>query len=136
MEPRIAELLVRGGIVTREQLDKALESEKKNGANLSQELVRLGFTTEHHLNAFDAELFGEEFGEMMFSCKPKAHEFLGKVCSILFLTFQGFVELLSGDNPTPDQKFSYSRFHMKTLCNAYIILEMTLFVNFYPDHNL
>lgn len=60
MEPRIAELLVRGGIVTREQLDKALESEKKNGANLSQELVRLGFTTEHHLTEFLAKQFGIE----------------------------------------------------------------------------
>jgi len=60
MEPRIAELLVRGGIVTREQLDKALESEKKNGANLSQELVRLGFTTEHNLTEFLAKQFGIE----------------------------------------------------------------------------
>jgi len=60
MEPRIAELLVRGGIVSREQLDKALESEKKNGANLSQELVRLGFTTEHHLTEFLAKQFGIE----------------------------------------------------------------------------
>ena len=60
MEPRIAELLVRGGIVTREQLDIALESEEKNGANLSQELVRLRFTTEHQLTEFLAKQFGIE----------------------------------------------------------------------------
>ncbi|MFQ5902584.1 MAG: type IV-A pilus assembly ATPase PilB [Candidatus Binatia bacterium] len=60
MEPRIAELLVRGGIVTREQLNEALEIEKKNGSNLAQELVRLGFTTEDHLTQFLAKQFGIE----------------------------------------------------------------------------
>lgn len=60
MEPRIAELLVRGGIVTREQLRDALEKEKKNGSNLVQELVQLGFTTETDLTDFIAKQFGIE----------------------------------------------------------------------------
>ena len=60
MEPRTAELLVRGGIVTREQLNEALEIEKKNGSTLTQELVRLGFTTEDNLTQFLAKQFGIE----------------------------------------------------------------------------
>jgi len=64
MEPRIAELLVRGGIVTREQLRDALDKEKKNGSNLVQELVQLGFTTEANLTDFLAKQFGIEKVEL------------------------------------------------------------------------
>ncbi|MBI2986001.1 MAG: type IV-A pilus assembly ATPase PilB [Deltaproteobacteria bacterium] len=60
MEPRIGELLVRGGIVTREQLNAALEKEQSNGSHLVQELVRLGFTTEAELTQFLAKQFGIE----------------------------------------------------------------------------
>lgn len=64
MEPRIGELLVRGGLVTREQLNEALEKEKSNGTHLVQELVRLGFTTEDQLTQFLAEQFGIEKVEL------------------------------------------------------------------------
>lgn len=64
MEPRIGELLVRGGIVTREQLNEALEKEKSNGSNVVQELVRLGFTTEDQLTQFLAKQFGIEKVEL------------------------------------------------------------------------
>jgi type IV pilus assembly protein PilB len=60
MEPRLGELLVRGGVVTRDQLNKALEVEKHNGSNVIQELVRLGFTTEDRLTQFLASQFGIE----------------------------------------------------------------------------
>ena len=64
MEPRIGELLVRGGLVTREQLNEALEKEKSNGSHLVQELVRLGFTTEEQLTQFLAKQFGIEKVEL------------------------------------------------------------------------
>ena len=64
MEPRIGELLVRGGLVTREQLNEALEKEKSNGSHLVQELVRLGFTTEDQLTQFLAKQFGIEKVEL------------------------------------------------------------------------
>ncbi|OGQ17055.1 MAG: type IV-A pilus assembly ATPase PilB [Deltaproteobacteria bacterium RIFCSPHIGHO2_02_FULL_60_17] len=64
MEPRIGEFLVRGGIVTREQLNAALEKEKTNGSHLVQELVRLGFTTEEQLTEFLAKQFGIERVEL------------------------------------------------------------------------
>jgi len=64
MEPRIGELLVRGGLVTREQLNEALEKEKSNGSHLVQELVHLGFTTEDQLTQFLAKQFGIEKVEL------------------------------------------------------------------------
>ena len=78
MEPRLGELLVRGGVVTREQLNEALEKEKKNGSNVIQELVRLGFTTEDRLTQFLASQFGiervaledAEISESVFSLIP------------------------------------------------------------------
>ena len=64
MEPRIGELLVRGGIVTREQLNQVLEKEKSNGSKLIQELALLGFTTEDQLTDFLAKQFGIEKVEL------------------------------------------------------------------------
>jgi len=64
MEPRVAELLVRGGLVTREQLNAALDQGKKNGSNLIQELIRLGHTTEDGLADFLAKQFGIEKVEL------------------------------------------------------------------------
>jgi type IV pilus assembly protein PilB len=60
MEPHIAELLVRGGVVAREQLNEALERQKKNGSNLVQELVSLGSTSEDRVSDFLAQHFSIE----------------------------------------------------------------------------
>jgi type IV pilus assembly protein PilB len=57
METRIGELLVRGGIVSRDQLVQAQEKDRDSGANLVRELVRLGFTTEDALTEFLAKQF-------------------------------------------------------------------------------
>ena len=64
MEPRIAELLVRGGVVTREQLNQAQEKERDNGSSVIRELVRLGFTSEDNLSDFLARQFGIEKVEL------------------------------------------------------------------------
>ena len=60
MEPRIAELLVRGGVVSRDQLVQAQEKERDNGSSVIRELVRLGFTTEDALTEFLAKQFSIE----------------------------------------------------------------------------
>ncbi len=60
MEPRTAEILVRGGIITREQLNEALTVFKQNGSSLVHELVRLGYTTEDQVTDFLADQFGIE----------------------------------------------------------------------------
>jgi type IV pilus assembly protein PilB len=60
MEPRIAELLVRGGIVSRDQLVQAQEKERDNGSSVIRELIRLGFTTEDALTEFLAKQFSIE----------------------------------------------------------------------------
>ncbi len=49
MEPRTAELLIKGGILSREQLTEAQKSEKENNSSTAKEIVRLGFTTEDTL---------------------------------------------------------------------------------------
>ena len=64
MEPRIAELLVRGGIVSRDQLIQAQEKERDNGSSVIRELVRLGFTTEDTLTEFLAKQFNIEKAEL------------------------------------------------------------------------
>ncbi|HEU4344183.1 MAG TPA: type IV-A pilus assembly ATPase PilB [Candidatus Binatia bacterium] len=64
MEPRIAELLVRGGVVTREQLTQAQEKERDGSSSVAKELVRLGFTTEDKLTEFLAKQFGIERVEL------------------------------------------------------------------------
>jgi type IV pilus assembly protein PilB len=64
MEPRIADLLVRGGIVSREQLSLAQDKERENGSSVTKELVKLGFTTEDALTEFLAKQFGIEKVEL------------------------------------------------------------------------
>ena len=60
MEPRTAEILVRGGVITREQLNEALDGFKQNGSSLVHELVRLGHTSEDQVTDFLADQFGIE----------------------------------------------------------------------------
>lgn len=65
MEPRFAELLVKGGIVTREQLSEAQTKERESGSSVTKELVRLGFTNEEILTHFLAKQFGIEVLEVV-----------------------------------------------------------------------
>jgi len=65
MEPRIAELLVKGGIVSREQLAEANKNDKEGNSSLAREIVRLGFTTEEILADFLAKQFGIERVELV-----------------------------------------------------------------------
>lgn len=64
MEPRIAEILVRGGVINRDQLKEALDIQKKNGTNLVHELVRLGYTNEDKLTSFLGQQFGIEMVDL------------------------------------------------------------------------
>jgi len=78
MEPRVAELLVRGGVVSRDQLNKAQQKGRDSGSSVMKELVQLGFTTEQTLTEFLAKQFGiekieltpEEIEEAVFSLVP------------------------------------------------------------------
>jgi len=78
MEPRIAELLIRGGIVSREQLSQVQEKERESGASIIRELVRLGVTTEETLTDFLAKQFSiekvdvtpQEIEDSVFSLVP------------------------------------------------------------------
>ena len=78
MEPRVAELLVRGGVVSRDQLNKAQQNGRDSGSSVMKELVQLGFTTEQTLTEFLAKQFGiekielapEEIEESVFTLVP------------------------------------------------------------------
>jgi type IV pilus assembly protein PilB len=55
---QLGELLVANGLVTEEQLDRALGSQVKSGARLGELFVRMGVLDERQL----AEVLGEQFG--------------------------------------------------------------------------
>ena len=65
MEPRFAELLVKGGVVTREQLTEAQKKERENASSIIKEVVRLGYSSEEILSAFLAKQFGIETAELV-----------------------------------------------------------------------
>lgn len=65
MEPRFAELLVRGGLVSREQLAEAQKKERENGSSVAKEIVRLGYTNEETLTQFLGKQFGIETVELV-----------------------------------------------------------------------
>ena len=47
--PRIGELLLREGLVTQDQLNKALAEQRHNGTRVGYNLVKLGFVKETDL---------------------------------------------------------------------------------------
>src|SRR5258706_7015810 len=46
---RLGDLLVRDGLITRDQLEKALQEQKQNGTRVGYNLVKLGFVPELEL---------------------------------------------------------------------------------------
>lgn len=60
MELSLGELMVRAGVVTREQRDRAAETQRRTGANLVASLVDGGAADEERIMAFVAERFGLE----------------------------------------------------------------------------
>jgi type IV pilus assembly protein PilB len=57
MAIRVGELLVKNGLITVEQLTKAVEEQRKNGGKIGQVLVRLGFLDEETLVDFLSKHF-------------------------------------------------------------------------------
>jgi type IV pilus assembly protein PilB len=70
--------LVRGGVVSRDQLNRAQQKGRDSGSSVMKELIQLGFTTEQTLTEFLAKQFGiekieltpEEIEESVFSLVP------------------------------------------------------------------
>src|SRR6476660_8738881 len=54
---RLGDRLVREGLITREQLDKALQEQKQNGTRVGYNLVKLGFIAETELTKMLARQF-------------------------------------------------------------------------------
>jgi type IV pilus assembly protein PilB len=54
---RIGDLLVREGLITREQLDKALQEQRQNGTRVGYNLVKLGFVKEVELTKMLAKQY-------------------------------------------------------------------------------
>jgi type IV pilus assembly protein PilB len=56
-QDRLGELLVRGGLITAEQLQKALADARSSGTRLGYSLVKLGFVKEDHLTRMLAKQY-------------------------------------------------------------------------------
>ena len=54
---RIGDLLMREGLITREQLDKALQEQKQNGTRVGYNLVKLGYVQETEITRMLARQF-------------------------------------------------------------------------------
>src|SRR4051794_21427920 len=54
---RLGDLLVREGLISREQLDKALQEQRQNGTRVGYNLVKLGFIQETELTKILARQF-------------------------------------------------------------------------------
>lgn len=58
MPLKLGELLLRHKLVTKEQLDKALELQKTNNSKLGSNLVKLGYVTDDEI----AQVLSKQFG--------------------------------------------------------------------------
>ena len=61
MAVRLGEMLVKAGILTQDQLQEALEGQKKNGGRLGFNLVKLGFVREDDITQLLSEQYGVPF---------------------------------------------------------------------------
>ncbi|PIQ90896.1 MAG: hypothetical protein COV71_02010 [Candidatus Omnitrophica bacterium CG11_big_fil_rev_8_21_14_0_20_41_12] len=58
LKAKIGELLIERNLLTKKQLDTALEEQKKNGGYISQHLISLNFVSEMHI----AECLASQYG--------------------------------------------------------------------------
>ena len=58
MPLKLGELLVRNKLITKEQLDKALQVQKNSGNKLGYDLVKLGFVSDEDI----AQCLSKQFG--------------------------------------------------------------------------
>ena len=58
MTDRLGELLLRENLITPEQLEKAIDEQKKNGGRLGYNLTKLGYITEKDLTLFLSKQYG------------------------------------------------------------------------------
>jgi type IV pilus assembly protein PilB len=58
MSARLGDLLVKEGIINGEQLDRALQDQKKTGGRLGSCLVRLGFVSDEEVTTFLSRQYG------------------------------------------------------------------------------
>ena len=58
MSARIGDLLVKEGVIAQEQLNKALEEQKKTGGRLGSVLVKLGFISDEEVTTFLSRQYG------------------------------------------------------------------------------
>src|ERR1043166_4588240 len=69
---RIGDLLVREGLISREQLDKALQEQKQSGTRVGYNLVKLGFIKELELTKMLAKQYKMPAVDLSkFSADPK-----------------------------------------------------------------
>src|SRR5439155_4714526 len=54
---RIGDMLMREGLITKEQLDRALQEQKQNGTRVGYNLIKLGFIQENELTKMLARQF-------------------------------------------------------------------------------
>ncbi len=58
MALRLGEMLLRAGLITQEQLQRALELQRKEGGKLGYNLVKLGFVSEEDITQLLSEQYG------------------------------------------------------------------------------
>jgi len=58
MAVKLGEMLVRAGMISQEQLDEALESQKTNGEKLGFNLIKLGYVKEDDITQLLSEQYG------------------------------------------------------------------------------
>ncbi len=58
MAVKLGEMLVRAGMISQDQLDEALESQKTNGEKLGFNLIKLGYVKEDDITQLLSEQYG------------------------------------------------------------------------------
>ncbi|MEW5806031.1 MAG: type IV-A pilus assembly ATPase PilB [Acidobacteriota bacterium] len=58
MALKLGQMLIKAGLITEEQLKKALEEQKRSGGKIGYNLVKLGYVSEEDITSFLSEQYG------------------------------------------------------------------------------
>ncbi len=121
---KLGEILINLGLITQEQLDKAIEQQKFTGEKLGEILVKLGYISEEILFAVLARQFGipyislAEYGEIPVEILQLIPEKFAKTYNLLPLEFDQQTKTLTVAMSDPLDIVAIDNLRLLTKCDV------------------
>src|SRR6266511_4070793 len=93
MAVKLGDLLLKAKLITPDQLELALKSQKEEGGKLGEALVRVGVVSESAIT----ETLSQQFGDGALRDDAHANERLAELAAFFLLGLEGELQLIGRD---------------------------------------